>query len=200
MCAGLGYYELRLNGEKVGDHELDPAWTSYGKRMFYSVYDVTGQLRAGIECRGMYAGRGMVRSAAHEDVGRFNLREALAVGKPLRADSTGGGLRPTERPNGSARTKPGRPPMARYVRTASILARSMTRETKFPGWDAPGFDGADWDAASVADAPKGELAAQPIPPIRVTDAIPAKSVHEVNPGVFIFDMGENLAGPCAPAV
>ena len=28
---GLGYYELFLNGAKVGDHVLDPAWTCYHK-------------------------------------------------------------------------------------------------------------------------------------------------------------------------
>ena len=43
--AGLGYYELRINGHKVGDHVLDPAWTTYDKRVLYTVYDVTERLR-----------------------------------------------------------------------------------------------------------------------------------------------------------
>ncbi len=29
---GLGYYEAFLNGNKVGDHVLDPAWTNYEQR------------------------------------------------------------------------------------------------------------------------------------------------------------------------
>ena len=33
--AGLGYYELRLNGRKAGNHVLDPAWTTYDKRVLY---------------------------------------------------------------------------------------------------------------------------------------------------------------------
>jgi alpha-L-rhamnosidase len=44
---GLGYYELRLNGAKVGDHELDPGWTDYDHRVLYATYDVTAALRAG---------------------------------------------------------------------------------------------------------------------------------------------------------
>ena len=41
---GLGYYELRLNGKKVGDRVLDPKFTRYDKRALYAVYDVTEQL------------------------------------------------------------------------------------------------------------------------------------------------------------
>ena len=36
-----GFYELQLNGKKVGDQVLTPGWTSYGKRLQYQVYDVT---------------------------------------------------------------------------------------------------------------------------------------------------------------
>ena len=38
---GLGYYQLYINGQRVGDSLLDPGWTTYSKRMFYSTYDVT---------------------------------------------------------------------------------------------------------------------------------------------------------------
>jgi alpha-L-rhamnosidase len=45
--AGLGYYELRLNGKKVGDRVLDPGTTEYSKRILYATYDVTADLRNG---------------------------------------------------------------------------------------------------------------------------------------------------------
>jgi len=35
--SGLGYYELRINGKKIGDNVLDPAQTDYEKRVFYTV-------------------------------------------------------------------------------------------------------------------------------------------------------------------
>jgi alpha-L-rhamnosidase len=65
-----GLYELRLNGQRVGDQLLAPEWTSYGKRLQYQTYDVTSLLRPGenaIGCllgEGWYAGRLMA-------VGRF---------------------------------------------------------------------------------------------------------------------------------
>lgn len=45
---GLGFFEVRLNGEKVGDHELDPGWTNYRKRCLSVRFDVTDRIfRAG---------------------------------------------------------------------------------------------------------------------------------------------------------
>ena len=54
----LGYYELRINGEKIGDHVLDPGWTTYQKRMLYVTYDITRQLRSGANAVGVMLGGG----------------------------------------------------------------------------------------------------------------------------------------------
>ena len=39
-ASGLGYADLSLNGRSVSDHVLDPAWTSYAKRVLYAIHDV----------------------------------------------------------------------------------------------------------------------------------------------------------------
>jgi alpha-L-rhamnosidase len=46
--AGLGCYELHLNGEKIGDHFLDPGFTDTSKRVLYVTYDVAGSLHQGL--------------------------------------------------------------------------------------------------------------------------------------------------------
>lgn len=56
--SGLGYYELRLNGEKVGDKLLDPGPTDYSKTVLYSSYDVTGHLLEGKNVVGAILGNG----------------------------------------------------------------------------------------------------------------------------------------------
>lgn len=43
-ATGLGYYRLYLNGVRVGDGALEPAWTAFAKRVMYSSYDVTTML------------------------------------------------------------------------------------------------------------------------------------------------------------
>jgi hypothetical protein len=45
FISGVGYYELFVNGQRVGDSQLDPGWTTYNKRVLYNVYDVTSLLK-----------------------------------------------------------------------------------------------------------------------------------------------------------
>jgi len=58
-----GLYELRLNGQRVGDRLLAPEWTSYRRRTQVQTYDVTKLLQQGVNAvgvmvaEGWYAGR-----------------------------------------------------------------------------------------------------------------------------------------------
>ena len=38
---GLVFYELSINGWKIGDSEFAPLWSDYDKSVFYNTYDVT---------------------------------------------------------------------------------------------------------------------------------------------------------------
>ena len=38
---GLGFYELAINGWKIGDSEFAPLWSDYNKSVFYNIYDVS---------------------------------------------------------------------------------------------------------------------------------------------------------------
>ncbi|MFK7934161.1 MAG: alpha-L-rhamnosidase N-terminal domain-containing protein, partial [Saprospiraceae bacterium] len=55
---GLGYYELYINGEKTGDHLLDPAPSNYDQQAYYVTYDITKQLISGKNAVGMIVGNG----------------------------------------------------------------------------------------------------------------------------------------------
>ena len=54
----LGYYELYVNGRKVGADVLSPAVSDYRARSFYVTYDITPLLRKGRNCVGLWLGRG----------------------------------------------------------------------------------------------------------------------------------------------
>jgi alpha-L-rhamnosidase len=81
------------------------------------------------------------------------------------------------------------------------------------GWDRPAFDDSTWlptltVAPSKVHIPKfgfsrnqpGDteadlpLVAQRSEPVRVVETLPPVSVKEVRPGVFIYDLGQNIAG------
>ena len=41
FITAAGYYRAFINGEDIGKNYLDPAWTDYSKRIYYSEYDIT---------------------------------------------------------------------------------------------------------------------------------------------------------------
>jgi len=45
-----GFFELYLNGKKVSDDVLNPAYSDFDKRMFAVAYDVTSMLQPGTNC------------------------------------------------------------------------------------------------------------------------------------------------------
>ncbi|MFY9177955.1 MAG: family 78 glycoside hydrolase catalytic domain [Caldicoprobacterales bacterium] len=45
--SGLGYNEVYINGEKIGDHVLDPGNTDYSKRVLYTTYEADNSLSLG---------------------------------------------------------------------------------------------------------------------------------------------------------
>lgn len=58
LVSGLGYHEAWLNGEKVGNHVLDPAQTDYEQRVFYVRHEVTKHLLRGGNALGIILGNG----------------------------------------------------------------------------------------------------------------------------------------------
>src|ERR1039457_4612503 len=58
----LGVYELRLNGQKVGNDVLTPGWTQFTKRVYYQTYDVTGMVQGGTNTMSAILGDGWYAS------------------------------------------------------------------------------------------------------------------------------------------
>jgi len=190
---GLGYYEAFLNGTRIGDHVLDPGWTMYGKRVLYSTYDITRQLRPGPNSFGVMLGNGWYNPLPLRMWGNLNLRDHLAVGRPRVIAQL-----EVELADGSRRTIASDPTWrvadGPLVFNSVYLGESYDARREIPGWDLPGFDDTSWRLAAAASEPVGALRAQPQPPIRVTARIRPVALSEPSPGVFVFDMGENFAG------
>jgi alpha-L-rhamnosidase len=190
---GLGYYEASLNGRRVGDHVLDPGWTMYGKRVFYSTYDVTRELRQGRNCLGVMVGNGWYNPLPLRMWGNLNLRDHLAVGRPRFIAQL-----EVELADGS-RLSIGSDPTWRVadgplVFNSIYLGETYDARLETDGWNLAGFDDGAWRHAAPAPEYVGTLQAQPQPPIKVTATFTPIAVSEPTPGVFIFDMGQNFAG------
>ncbi|MEO8026151.1 MAG: family 78 glycoside hydrolase catalytic domain, partial [Bryobacteraceae bacterium] len=64
FVSAVGLYELRINGRRVGNAVLDPAWTDYRKRALYSAYDVRPLLHAGRNTIEIRLGKGRAETSA----------------------------------------------------------------------------------------------------------------------------------------
>ena len=189
--AGLGYYEAALNGRRVGDQVLDPGWTNYAKRVFYSPYDVTGLLRKGPNCLGIMLGNGWYNPLPLLMWGNRNIRESLPVGRPCfiaQLDiELGDGSRISIATDASWKSRPGP-----VLRNNVYLGEVYDARKEVKGWDRPGLDESGWLPA--VPGPGGALQAQPQPPIRVTAVIAPVKITRPEPGTFIADFGRNFAG------
>jgi alpha-L-rhamnosidase len=77
-----GYYLASLNGNPIGNNVLDPAWTDYSKRIYYSTYNVKDLIQSGENCLGVSLGNGFYNPLPLRKWGRRNLRNDLQIGKP----------------------------------------------------------------------------------------------------------------------
>ncbi|URM94014.1 glycoside hydrolase family 78 protein [Actinomadura madurae] len=186
--AGLGYYKLYLNGKRVGDHELDPAFTVYDKTVLYTTYDVTKALRAGDNALGVSLGRGYYAMAKpgewndspwHSDPKlKLELDITYEDGSTQQVTSDGG-WKAADGP----------------TRTESVLyGETYDARLEQPGWNRPGFDDAAWKPALAVTAPKGTLRAAAFPPIKVTGRLPVKRVTAPRDGIRVHDFGTPTAG------
>jgi len=80
--SGLGYYEAFLNGNKIGDHVLDPGFTTYKKQVLYVVYDITSMLKKGKNVTGIMLGNGWYNPLPMRLFGRIDLRKYQQTGRP----------------------------------------------------------------------------------------------------------------------
>jgi alpha-L-rhamnosidase len=188
--AGLGYYELHLNGDKVGDHVLDPAFTRYDRRVLYVTYDVTDRLQQGKNAIGVMLGNGWYNSHTRcvWDFDQAPWRDQPKVLLQLRVVLADGSVEFLVS-NESWRATTG-PMVLDGIRNGHVYDARL----EMPGWDTAAFDDSAWAKPAIVSAPKGTLRAQMLPPIKVTETITPVKFTETKPGVWLFDMGQNMAG------
>ena len=171
---GLGYYELRLNGQKVGRNVLDPAWTTYDKRALYATYDVTRYLQPGMNAVAVMLGQGWSKT------------RALLL--ELDIDLEGGGTFKLAS-DGSWKTADGP-----VISDSIYNGETYDARLETAGWDSPGFDDRSWLPAEAVPGPKGVLSAQLMPAIQVVDSLNPQNRTCPKPGVYVYDMGQNSSG------
>lgn len=197
FVCGLGLFELRLNGVKVGDDVLATPRTHFRKRAYYSTYDITNHLGTGENVVGLILGNGWFNGQKaywHWQMPWFGSPRAIVQIEIECSD----GYRQRVVSDGTWRGS-----WSPITFNCIYDGEDYDARLEQDGWDAPGFDGSGWRpvnrlAAAGANAPQqaavGKLVAMDHEPVKVMDVSRAVALQEPEPGVFVYDMGTVMTG------
>jgi alpha-L-rhamnosidase len=188
--SGLGQYELRLNGRKVGTDVLTPGWSDYRKTIFYNSYDVTRQLRTGDNALGLMLGNGMYRVL--DTPGRYT-KFVGSFGQPkcivqLHIEYVDGKSSEIVS-DGRWKSTPGP-----IMFSSTYGGEDFDARREPQGWDRPGFNEAGWQTVSIVDGPGGVLTPEIAPPVREMHTYTPVKVTHSKTGITVYDLGQNFAG------
>ena len=184
--AALGYEQLHVNGQRIGDDVCSPHVSDFDKRTYYLTYDLTDALTSGENCIGVWLGRGWYcESYAGVIPGgpfvRLHVEVTLDNGSTITLGS-----------DESWKTHAG--PIAALGNTTkgNLKGERYDAAADVPGWDTAAFDDATWEPAHVADPPTPAISAAMMRPNRVRETISALSVEPLSPDEYLFDFGRNV--------
>ena len=191
FATALGEYKLKINGKPVGNNIFAPEWTDYNKRLQYQTYDVTELVQTGenvigaILADGWYIGNifPIAGSRVWGNDRRLLFQMVIefidGTKKEIISDETWKIFE-----DGPIR------------RADHYLGEIYDAQKEQPNWDRPGFNDATWQLAVEDNGIKVNLVAQMNEPIRIIQELKPISVSEPSPGIFIFNLGQNIAGWC----
>ncbi|MFO7679536.1 MAG: glycoside hydrolase family 78 protein [Chloroflexota bacterium] len=187
-ATSLGLYELRLNGQGVGDAVLTPGWTSYHYRLQYQTYDVTDLIHGGENALGAILGDGWYRGHMGFTGGRNLYGDRLAFLLQLHLTYADGRL---EIIGSDEQWRATRGP----IQLSDIYMGEVydARQEK-PGWDDANYDDSDWHGVRSLDHPKEIVVAQAGPFIRRHEEIQPDRILHSSKGEMILDFGQNMVG------
>jgi alpha-L-rhamnosidase len=209
-----GIYEILLNGRRVGDDYYNPGLTQYNTTHMYQTYDVTGMLKAGDNAMGAMLGEGWWSGLLSFGSiwNHFGDRQSLLAKLVISfKDGTSETITTNER-------------TWKFYGNGPVVYSSLdfgevydaAREGAVAGWTTALYRDSAWKPAVVVPLEgttfsgmdgggRGgpgrpftfdnlALVGQVGDSAGVFRTLTAKSVKEVRPGVYVYDMGQNLVG------
>ncbi|MGE4587932.1 MAG: family 78 glycoside hydrolase catalytic domain, partial [Mangrovibacterium sp.] len=210
-----GIYEMYLNGCRVGQDYFNPGLTQYNKTHMYQVYDVTDRVGPGANAMGAVLGEGWWSGNITYNGNYWNFfgdRQSLLASLVITYT------------DGTSQTIFTTPETWSFFNDGPVIYGSFfqgevydaTKEKAVEGWNTPTYDDSKWKQA-VEVSLEGTVCTEGasdkrmgIPPVDdysgmkligqigqqagIVDELTAIAVDEVRPGVFVYDMGQNMVG------
>ncbi|HMF71229.1 MAG TPA: family 78 glycoside hydrolase catalytic domain [Flavitalea sp.] len=188
--AVAGLYELFINGERVGNHRLDPMYTRFDRRTLYVTYDITKQIVEGDNAAGVVLGNGWYN---HQSTAVWNFHRAPWRNRPTFCMD----IRITFE-DGSNETivtgKDWKTSLGPIIFNSIYTAEHHDARLKQPGWNKAAFDDGKWKNVIFRTAPSNNVVAQVMHPVEFVEKIPAAGMKKISDSVYVFDLGRNISG------
>jgi alpha-L-rhamnosidase len=188
--AVAGLYELYINGQKIGDHRLDPMYTRFDRRTLYVTYDVTSVLQQGKNAIGVLLGNGWynLQSTAVWYFDKAPWRNRPAFCLDLRITYADGS---TETITSGKNWKTDAGPL---VFNSIYTAEHYDARLEQPGWNTTDFPDTAWREVILRSAPSVNIVSQVMQPIKDIEKIPAVEMTKLDQNTYLFNLGRNIAG------
>ena len=184
-----GFYELQLNGKKVGDQVLTPGWTSYSKRLQYQVYNVTLNLSKGNNAIAAVLGDGWYRGTLGWGDNWAVYGKRLGILLQLRITYTDGSESVIVTDETWKASNDG------AIRMNDIYnGETYDATKKLTGWNLPGYNDKNWQSVKTGNYNNGNLIASEGPPIKKIQEIKPVKIFRTPKGNLVVDMGQNMVG------
>ena len=188
--AVAGLYELYVNGEKIGNHRLDPMYTRFDRRTLYVTHDITKQLQQGKNVVGVLLGNGWFN---HQSTAVWYFHEAPWRARPAFCMD----IRITY-DDGSVETvtsgKDWKTALSPVIFNSIYTAEHYDARLEIPHWNEASFNDSAWKEVEYIRAPSANIIAQVLHPIRNVEEVPVASLNKINDTDYVFNLGRNIAG------
>ncbi|MEO0452928.1 MAG: family 78 glycoside hydrolase catalytic domain [Verrucomicrobiota bacterium] len=172
------YFEVYVNGQKVGKDVLTPAQSANKKRTFSVTYDLQPYLNKGPNCIGLWIGHWQ-GPFANPTIVRAQL-DAVVNGEPFTLGTDATWL---SRKSGRYTTDGG-----------GFGGEWVDARRLIPNWSEPGLATTGWRAAVETSGFPGKVLNQNCPLNRLGEPIPVKTITDLGDGSYEIDFGTNLTG------
>ena len=199
---GLGYFELFLNGKKVGDDVLVPNQTNYSKRpelskrfirldddfkeyrVMYLAYNVKKMLKQGGNAIGSILGNGFYNPSSAWTSG-YGSPRFLAQLHITYSDGSEDVIASDQS------WKVGKSPI---LMDMVYYGEHYDARLEQPGWNTFGFDDSTWKKSVIRKAPTGKLVAHTAHPDKVVEQLKPIRIEKIYNGNYKVDFGVEISG------
>lgn len=185
--AGLGYYELYLNGKKIGDHVLDPGQTNYDDYALYATYNVTDYLKNNINVVGVMLGDGWYNQNKVWGPNGLTYGNPLLICQLVIEFTDGTQTKILSDQNWKWNNGP-------IIKSNVYAGEIYNAQKEIKNWNSKIQSNLNWMPVMISKNHPPKLIAQNLPPIKRMKELTPKKIYQVKKDTYIFDFGQNFAG------